>query len=96
MDIKELIVNNHFRIKYDTIKDLYKLIGKNELKKLMLNNTIRLKDNYAYINPKKVYVGIEALPYVYDIFKGDIPKGEILYMFSGERKYYTKKNKKKK
>lgn len=95
MDIKELIINKHYRIKYNTIKDLYKLFGKKDLKDFMLANVIRLKDNYAYFNPNKVKTEIEALPYVYDIFKGQIPPSEILYIFSGEHKYNTKKKKKK-
>lgn len=95
MKIKELIVNKHYRIKYDTIKDLYKLIGKDKLKDLMLNNIIRLKDNYAYINPSIIKTEIEALPYVYEIFEGEISKNEILYLFNGERRYNTKKKKKK-
>ena len=94
MKIKDLIINSHYRIKYEKISDLYRVIGKNVLKSLMLDNTIRLKDNYAYINPSKVHTEIEALPYVYDIFKGEIPKNEILYLFSGERKYRKKKKKK--
>lgn len=96
MNIKELIVNSHYRIKYEKISDLYKVIGKNVLKSLMLDNIIRLKDNYAYINPNKVKTEIEAFPYVYDVFKGKIPKSEILYLFSGEHKYNTKKKKKRK
>ncbi len=95
MNIKELIINRHYRIKYNTVKDLYKLFGKKDLKELMLANVIRLKDNYAYFNPNKVETEIEALPYVYDIFKGQISPSEILYMFGGERKYNTKKKKKK-
>ena len=92
MDIKELIINREYRVKYGTIKDLYTVFGKKELKKLVLDNTIRLKDNYAYFNPNKIKTEIEPFPYVYDIFKEKISKSEKLYMVDG---YNTKKKKKK-
>lgn len=91
MNIKELIINREYRLKYGTIKDLYMLFGKKELKKLILDNTIRLKDNYAYFNPNKVKTEIEPFPYVYDIFKEKVTKGEKLYMLDGERNHKKKK-----
>ena len=91
MNIKELIINREYRVKYGTIKDLYMLFGKKELKKLVLDNTIRLKDNYAYFKPNKVKTEIEPFPYVYDIFKEKITKGEKLYMLDGERNHKKKK-----
>lgn len=90
MNIEELIINREYRVKYGTIKDLYMLFGKKELKKLILDNTIRLKDNYAYFNPNKIKTEIEPFPYVYDIFKEKITKGEKLYMLDDE---YKKKKK---
>lgn len=92
MNIEELIINREYRVKYGTIKDLYTVFSKKELKKLILDNTIRLKDNYAYFNPNKIKTEIEPFPYVYDIFKEKISKSEKLYMV-GE--YNTKKKKKK-
>ena len=86
MNIKELIINREYRVKYGTIKDLYMLFGKKELKKLILSNTIRLKDNYAYFNPNKIKTEIEPFPYVYDIFKEKVTKSEKLYMLDGEYK----------
>ena len=86
MNIKELIINREYRVKYDTIKDLYMLFGKKELKKLVLDNMIRLKDNYAYFNPNKIKTEIEPFPYVYDIFKEKVTKSEKLYMLDGEYK----------
>lgn len=91
MNIKKLIINREYRLKYGTIKDLYMLFGKKELKKLILDNTIRLKDNYAYFNPNKVKTEIEPFPYVYDIFKEKVTKGEKLYMLDGERNHKKKK-----
>lgn len=92
MNIEELIINREYRVKYGTIKDLYTLFSKKELKKLILDNTIRLKDNYAYFNPNKIKTEIEPFPYVYDIFKEKITKSEKLYMLDGERNH-KKKNK---
>ena len=86
MNIEELIINREYRVKYGTIKDLYMLFGKKELKKLILDNTIRLKDNYAYFNPNKIKTEIEPFPYVYDIFKEKVTKSEKLYMLDGEYK----------
>ena len=86
MNIKELIINREYRVKYGTIKDLYMLFGKKELKKLILSNTIRLKGNYAYFNPNKIKTEIEPFPYVYDIFKEKVTKSEKLYMLDGEYK----------
>ena len=86
MNIKELIINREYRVKYCTIKDLYTVFSKKELKKLVLDNTIRLKDNYAYFNPNKIKTEIEPFPYVYDIFKENVTKSEKLYMLDGEYK----------
>lgn len=86
MNIKELIINREYRVKYGTIKDLYTLFSKKELKKLVLDNTIRLKDNYAYFNPNKIKTEIEPFPYVYDRFKEKVTKSEKLYMLDGEYK----------
>ena len=91
MNIKELIINREYRVKYGTIKDLYTLFSKKELKKLILDNTIRLKDNYAYFNPNKIKTEIEPFPYVYNIFKEKVTKGEKLYMLYGERNHKKKK-----
>lgn len=91
MNIEELIINREYRVKYGTIKDLYTLFSKKELKKLVLDNTIRLKDNYAYFNPNKIKTEIEPFPYVYDIFKEKVTKGEKLYMLDGERNHKNKK-----
>ena len=91
MNIKELIINREYRVKYGTIKDLYTLFSKKELKKLVLDNTIRLKDNYAYFNPNKIKTEIEPFPYVYDIFKEKVTKGEKLYMLDGEHNHKKKK-----
>lgn len=91
MNIKELIINREYRVKYGTIKDLYMLFGKKELKKLILDNTIRLKDNYAYFNPNKIKTEIEPFPYVYDIFKEKVTKGEKLYMLDDECNHKKKK-----
>ena len=91
MNIKELIINREYRVKYGTIKDLYTLFSKKELKKLILDNTIRLKDNYAYFNPNKIKTEIEPFHYVYDIFKEKVTKSEKLYMLDGERNHKKKK-----
>lgn len=90
MNIKELIINREYRVKYGIIKDLYTLFSKKELKKLVLDNTVRLKDNYAYFNPNKIKTEIEPFPYVYDIFKEKVTKSEKLYMLDGK---YKKKKK---
>ena len=86
MNIEELIINREYRVKYGTVKDLYTLFSKKELKKLILDNTIRLKDNYAYFNPNKIKTEIEPFPYVYDIFKEKVTESEKLYMLDGEYK----------
>lgn len=91
MNIEELIINREYRVKFGTIKDLYTVFSKKELKKLILDNTIRLKDNYAYFNPNKVKTEIEPFPYVYNIFKEKISKGEKLYMLGRERRRKKKK-----
>ena len=57
-----------------------------------LDSGVILKDNYAYFNPNKVKTEIEPFPYVYDIFKEKVTKGEKLYMLDSERNH-KKKNK---